>query len=418
MTDHSATYDENGIRQFDPKMEAAPTFCYVCGVSWCPGCGACVGDYVMGSNKFETDEEAPPSLEFSDKEAGLKNLHKYINGPQEKPNNKLACGGPIQMMMEAGKPIEAFKNPDIVCNLCSILCCWRGMAVMFFVSISVPSMLAAKYGLGMFAVATISFCLCISLLARILAICCPKCFNMNTPSLRNTFLNVVDMKRVDITALGEAQKKGKTEKIKLQIWMAWTYFVAILKGFCCCQFFRPSVIFTFGKTLIVMLFTEMGMVVSAYLYFVARFAFGSGCWTLCSMSAWVREFMNSSALKKRIVTLQYPEWGYVAGEDKKAGGEVELEPPSCCGVKCTGCCPSCGCRCDLCCDVLCNIGCPLCCEMCNVGIDLGGEFFSAILLVGKALYFTQRMVVAGKKNNNAPDNVGPGPDVAGKKNET
>jgi len=399
-------YDENGIRQCHSGMrDNAPTLQFVCGVGLCPGCGACIGDYKMGQNEGMTKLEKPLNFSSTETKVEAKNdLKSYINGPKEIPNNALPCAAPVQIKMSDEKPnIGMHKNPDAVCNCC---CLWlRPAALAFLITFSLPTILAAKYGLGWIAVATITFCLFISLFARVLAICFPKCFTTITPPLKDTFMNVIDIKRLDLIEVDEAGKKGLGAKAGLYAQKGWAYIKAMFLGFFCCRFFRPSVIFTFAKVLIVMVYTEVLMVVSAYFYFLFRFSLGSMTWTLCSLTAWVREFMNSNAIKARVVNMKYPAWQEVTKAGAGVEGKPEIEAPDveCCGIKCGECFFSC-CKvlpCCKCCDwdlcgLVCEISCPLLCEMFSVLLDTFMELFSAIILVGKALYFTELIVVAGK----------------------
>merc|ERR1719265_493498 len=363
---------------------------------------------MMGQNEGSTTLDP---LDFSSKEGkaqAKKDIKTYINGPKEHPNNAVPCAAPVQLTMNQEKgPLPVHKNPDTVCNCITCCCCCaRPGAVWFFMSFSLPTVIMAKYGLGNFAVMTITFCLGVSLLMRLLAICFPKCFEMNTPSLRDTFMNVIDIKRKDNMKMQEVSKQGMVAKAKYYFWKGFQYTKSMFLGFCCCRFFRPSVIFTFAKVLIAMMFTEVLMVVSAYLYFVARFLCGSLTWTLCSLSAWVREFNNSNAIKSRIVEMKYPAWGsqgiQKAKEDEKSedspdekakkalqdkameegqkrtggGAPSGGEAPS--GGDCCQCCDA-----DLC-GLCCSISCPLALEMFSVLLDTFMELFSAIMLVGKA----------------------------------
>jgi len=221
--------------------------------------------------------------------------------------------------------------------------------------------------------------------------------------MRETFLNVIDMKRADAQEFDKAERAGKSVAAEKVLTRAWKYFTTLFVGFFCCRFFRPSVVFTFAKVLIAMLFTEMGMVVSAYLYAVARFACGTGSWTLGSLTGWVQEFLNSLALKKRVIQMKYPQWGQHGQGDENETGEVDVEVKGCFDpcISCVCKCPLCKiCPCEMCCETCCAISCPLCCAFCDVSLEIFGELFSAIFLVGKALYYTDRMILKGRRESN------------------
>jgi len=398
-TTEASKVNEFGHRIVDEKMLEAPTYKYVCGVALCLGCGACCADYNMSQSQPKPE---PPklSVDMNDPVAGKEALHNYFVGARQNPDNGIYCAAPMQVTMPGGSSTLQFspKNPDCFCNLCSILCCWRGGAVMYFMAMAIPSVLAAKYGLGLLAMGSIFGCLLIAVVARCCAFlpCCKKCFNMKTPSLRESFLNVIDMKRSDAYEADAAGKKGFQDKISWNCTQVGKYCEAICGGIFCCRFCMPTTIFTFAKVLFAMMFTEVGMVVSAYLYSVGRFMCGSGCWTMGSLVSWVREFLVSMALKKRIIQMKYPEWGY----NKDKGKEEEKRPDNCFDSCIAGCCglPCCQmCQCELCCEICC----PLFCELCDMTLDIFGEFMSALLLTGKALFYTDRLFLAGKRNNNS-----------------
>lgn len=395
MSKRTSQYDEKGFRTVDQNIvDNAPTFWFVFSTALCPGCGACYND-IQSSKGQEPPPKAP---EVESKDDITKKLKPYVSGGDASwPNVKVECQAPVQMKMD-GKAIPAPMQPDITCTCLSICCCWRAAAVGFVFMIAAPGMLAAKYGLGMFAAGTICFCLCISFFLRLVAFCFPKLFNMNTPSMRTIFVNVVDMKRVDAMEVLEAGE-GITDKPCMKLNQVGRQLLALLQGFCCCEFFRPSRVFTFAKILIAMLFTEIGMVVSAYFYMVGRFACGSSTWTLGSFLGWIREYLNSLSLKSRVVQMKYDAWGW----DKAGKASPQKEGAPNCGAQCIEvcctlpCCKLCGC--DFCCTFCCDICGPLCCGFCDLGMEIFGELASAVLLVGKALYYTKRIFDPNQANN-------------------
>jgi hypothetical protein len=382
---------EKGYRDVSQTTLDAPTFKYVCLVSFCPGCGACAADYWKAPT--EKAEHALTELTFKDPESG-KQIKNYFEEAKKKPSNAIECAKPVQMKMpeKGDKPerkLPLYKNPDFVCTAASFICCWRlGLTAGLMLSL-LPLMLAAKYGLGVFAMGTICFCLTVTAFAALVRCCKPDWFSLESPDMRHVFLSVVDMKVKDKQMMKEAEAKGTCALAQHVVGLVCHYASSLLKGFLCCQFFRPSIIFVFGKTLFAMVFTDIAMVVSAYIYAAVRFTCGSLCWTSCSLMAWTRAFMNDVALKDRILTFRYPAWiGEGTGED------VESQNPEGCG--CFGACvnficglPCCSiCDCKLCCSIMC----PLFCTMFSVWLQGVAEGFSALLLVGKALIYTNRIM--------------------------
>jgi hypothetical protein len=265
---------------------------------------------------------------------------------------------------------------------------------------TVPAMLAGKYGLGMFIVGTVCFVFVMITFAYCIRCCFPKCFVMKTPEMNKVAMNVIDMKMIDNKDFEAATNEGPGAVFSFVMGTLSSYVWSTLVGILCCQMFRPSVIFTFAKVLVVMLFTEIGMVVSAWAYIVPRFLCASVSWTLCSTTGWVREYFNTMAIKKRILQMRYPDFGWETFTGK--AGHDDIEKPSIgeqcaeCSLKCLPCCKCCT-FCDACCDVCCDVGCDLTCDFCAVGCEMFTEVFSALLVVGKALVYTRRMLAPAEQ---------------------
>eukprot|EP00929_Paragymnodinium_shiwhaense_P094307 TRINITY_DN547_c0_g1_i4.p1 TRINITY_DN547_c0_g1~~TRINITY_DN547_c0_g1_i4.p1 ORF type:complete len:499 (+),score=92.62 TRINITY_DN547_c0_g1_i4:191-1687(+) len=433
-------YSADGVRQVSEGVLKAPTLKYVAGVSLCPGCGACVGDYYM--------EEKHPAMKDRLKEVSSSERKKYPRAVAECANPP--CMNEMPEYNNDTEPTEVFnpkavdvmngktgyemkiktkadkekkwKNFNTADKVLSVLVWTCGVRIVFpvvAVWTTAPTIMAAKYGLAQLTTGMVCALLSFTGFLYIVKKCCPDTcqYSLKTPAWREAVLNVIDMKAEDVLEKERLGKidgiAGKLARAEYELKTAGMYLWFILKGFLCCQFCMPSKIFLLGKVLVVMLFTEVGMPVSAWLYAGTRFVAASLTWTMCSFSAWLSEFHNALGMKERIMLMRYPAWGFKRNDEVEGIEKPKIEKPTpqCCGMdcsclascenccscqKCMACCP-----CDFC-QMSCEMLCPMMCEMFTIFFDMFGDLVSALAIVGKAWWFVERMVKSDTTSG-APD---------------
>jgi len=331
------------------------------------------------------------------KETG-KQIKTHFDSVKADPESCPKCSKPAQFQMvdkktNEMKDLSKVKNPDVWCTLCS-WCGPRCMVNIFILVMFLPGIFATKYTCFVYVCGIICLCLVLTLTIMVIKICMPNIVEVNTPSMRRIILEVVQMKKDDKSK--ENALKGMDEKAAFMIKKGCGWFVMLLKGVFCCQICRPSRIFTLGKVLISMIFTEIFMSVSIWMYITGRFMLGAVTWRLFSVVGWVEELMISLALKGRMNFFDYSVFAGAVGGDAGAEGP-DGEAPDCCLVACCPCCKDCCpppcCACG-CCSFCCDFCQPFCCTFCELALDLFGDCLSVILLLGKALEYTDRLMKA------------------------
>jgi len=193
------------------------------------------------------------------------------------------------------------------------------------------------------------------------------------------------------------------------------YFWSTLKGILMCQILRPTRIFTFAKIMACLLVTDVLMTVAVFIFMTVRFVLGSFTWTILTFKGWLKELLVCMYIKNRIAFLGYDAFhGAHSGNAASGVKPKQLLPPEgcCCLAACALCCqlpgcpecpscprcPSCCCGCCSCCGCCKLCSCSVLCEFFNALSELSMEIVGAILssigLVGKAMAYTDRVVLS------------------------